>query len=574
MNNYKFIICVISPLLLTQICFAQVPAAQQASGQESLRQLQERDKKLREKIEQPPQKETETPEQPILPSEENVPPVSEKVMINKITVSGNTLLPQSEIDKIIKPFEGKEMTLRDMQKVADLVTDAYRKKGFITTRAILHPQKVINNTLEITVVQGLMGNLELRGNRYFKKQSFIKRISLKKGDPFNYNILRNDLRTINQYPDRNVKTIITPGKEPGQTDVVLDVKDHLPIHMGFSYDNFGSRYIGKNRYLATATDYNFLGFDDVLTFQYQTAEMDAYRLTSLRYLVPVSKNTEAGFYGAQNQISLKEEFKDLEARGKSKLYGAFVNQILVNEENLKITGSAGFDYKDVFNFQLGVESSRDRERVVKAGFNIDYADRFNGRNIFNNETDVCIPNIMAGLKDVDPRSSRVGAGGEFIKDLFDYLRLQQLPFDSTLLFKLEAQFSSTILPATEQYQLGGIANVRGFAPGEAVGDSGQSMTSELSFPLYIIPKSIRVPYSKAKLYDALKIAGFWDWGHVKFRSTQIGEVKQRTLDSFGCGIRFNLPENFSFRIDFAWPVMGKPSDQNNEHTWLQVTKEF
>ncbi len=574
LSQQKFVAFAAFFLFLTPVVFAQtVPTAQQASGQESLRQMQERDKKLRGKIEHPRKEEAAPAEAPAVQPEENAGP-SQKALINKIIVSGNAILSRIEIAKIVGPFEGKEMDVRDMQKVADLITDAYRKKGFITTRAILLPQKVVNNTLELKVVLGLMGDLEVRGNRYFKKSLFTKRVGLKKGDLFNYNALRDDLRIINQYPDRNVKTVITPGKEPGQTDVVFDVKDRQPMRIDLAYDNFGSRYIGKNRYTATGTDYNFLGFDDALTFQYQTAEMRAYRLTSLRYQVPLSKYTDIGIYGAHNQTSLKEEFKDLNARGKSKLYGAFVNQLLVNKEDLKVTASGGFDYKDVYNFQLGVESSRDRERVAKGGFNIDYADPWNGRNIFNNETDFGIPNIMGGLRDVDPRSSRVGAGGEFVKDLVDYLRLQRLPFDSSLLIKTEAQFASTILPATEQYQLGGIANVRGFAPGEAVGDSGQSVTSELSFPLYGVPKSVSVPFSRARLYDALRLAAFYDWGHVTLRNPQAGELKQRSIDSLGWGVRFNLPENFSFRIDFAWPVKGRPSDQHNEHTWIQITKEF
>jgi len=567
-------VAVLSLFFITPVVFAQtVPPSQQASGQESLRQMQERDKKLREKVERPRKEEAAPAQEPVVPSEEAGP--SEKALINKIIVYGNTILPQAEIFKITKPFEGKELTVRDMQKVADLVTDAYRKKGFITTRAILPPQKVENNTLELKVVEGLMGDLEVRGNRYFKKSLFTKRVALKKGQVFNYNSLRDDLRIINQYPDRNVKTVITPGKEPGQTDVVFDVKDRLPIHIGLSYDNYGSKYIEKNRYLATATDNNLLGFDDVLTFQYQTAEARAYRLLSLRYLVPVTKYTQVGIYGAHNQTTLKEEFKDLQARGKAKLYGAFVNQVLVNKEDLKITANGGFDYKDVYNFQLGVESSRDRLRIFKAGFNIDYADPWYGRNIFSNETDFGVPNIMGGLKAVDTRSSRLGAGGKFTKDLVDYLRLQRLPFDSTLFIKAEAQFASTTLPATEQYQLGGIVNVRGFGPGEAIGDSGQSLTGELSFPLYILPKSIKVPYYKTRLYDAIRIAGFFDWGHVAFRSAQPGEAKQRTLDSAGWGVRLNLPENFSVRLDFAWGIKGRPLvDEHHQHTWLQVSKEF
>ena len=564
--------------LIPLFCFsprafaATPPTSQQASGQTASSEQQERERKLREKIEKP------------LPKVENAPIVqpqqppaagNQKTLIKKIIVGGNTLLPQSEIDSIIKPFEGKELAVADMQKAADLITDAFRKKGFITTRAIIPPQKVLNYTLELKVIVGLMGNLDIRGNHYFKKKLFTERVTLKKGEPFNYYKLRSDLFNINQYPDRNVKAIITPGQEPGETDVLLDVKDHLPIHVSFSFDNFGSKYLGKNRFTGIATDNNLLGFDDILTFQYQISqEHSAYKLESFRYLAPVTNNTQVGIYSTRNQIELQGQFKDTKARGKSAIYGAFINQTLVNDPDLKIVANLGFDYKDIFNFLLGVESSRDIERVAKTSFNVDYTDSFYGRNIVNDDLEVGIPDMWGGNRSVDTRSSVLGSGGKFIKDIFDYLRLQTLPFDSTLLIKGEAQFASRTLDATEQYQLGGIANIRGFAPGEAVGDNGQSATAELGLPVYGIPKNLQVPFSSAKLYDALRLAAFYDWGRVTVRVPQSGQFKDRVLDSYGCGIRLTLPENFFFRVDFAWPVTGKPSDGRNEHTWVQVTKQF
>ncbi len=97
-----------------------------------------------------------------------------------------------------------------------------------------------------------------------------------------------------------------------------------------------------------------MGFDDILTFQYQRLKRDAYRLESFRYLVPVTNNTQVGFYSTRNQIQLQEQFKDTMARGKSDIYGGFVNQTLDNDPDLKIVADLGFDYKDVYNFLLGV----------------------------------------------------------------------------------------------------------------------------------------------------------------------------------------------------------------------------
>ena len=577
MHMKKIIIFYLSICLLnflSNVAVAQVPSAQQASGQEGLRQLEEKNKKLQEKLNQKKQEPIQEVLQPTAPTSNKVLE-SEKIEITRIDFKGNKTIADEDIRKITSPFEGKKLSFADMQKIVDLITDAYRSKGFITSRAILVPQNLKDQILQIQIIEGLMGDLQVKNNHYFKKSLFIKRFSLKKGEIFNYNQVRDDLNLINQYPDRNVKTIITPGQNPGETDVVLEIKDRLPVHVGFAYDNFGSRYIGKNRLTGTLTDNNLLGFDDILSLQYQGTDAARYQLNLLRYLFPVTKMSDLGVYAAKNKVQIGKEFESINARGKSILYGIFLNNNIYNNNNLKVQFNLGMDYKDVFNFQSGAETSRDRIRIAKLAWNVDYMDPFLGRNILNNEVHFGIPNIMSGLDDVDSRSSRIGAGGEFTKDILDYLRLQNLPLEASLLIKFQAQFSSTILPATEQYQLGGISNVRGFASGEAVGDSGESFTSELSLPFYFIPRSLKVPYySKATFYEALKGAVFYDWGHAKLRNAQSGESKERILDDLGVGIRFTLPENCFLRLDFAWPVTGRPSDGHNEHTWLQITKEF
>ena len=71
----------------------QVPAAQQASGQESLRQLQENDKKLREKIQQNPKAAVETVNE-VKTEQANEAPDAEKILLKTIYVAGNTVLSQ------------------------------------------------------------------------------------------------------------------------------------------------------------------------------------------------------------------------------------------------------------------------------------------------------------------------------------------------------------------------------------------------------------------------------------------------------------------------------------------------
>ncbi|MBF0485085.1 MAG: ShlB/FhaC/HecB family hemolysin secretion/activation protein [Candidatus Omnitrophica bacterium] len=501
-------------------------------------------------------------------------PASEKAMITKIEVTGIKLLSLRKIKAITFPYENRVLTIREIQDVTNRITDAYRQEGYITSRAFLPPQKIENGILKIEVAEGMMGKVNVQGNKFYCTSLFNRRIELKEGRPFNYTTLRQNLGIINQYPDHKVTTVLTPGQVPGTTDVLLNVKDQLPIHAGLAYDNYGSRYLRKNRYTGTLTDNNLLGFDDMLTLTYQRAEgHGTYYLDSLRYLFPLTNKTQIGFYAGHSQLRLGKEFKDLDARGKSRFYSLFLTQDLFSDDTTDLSASIGFDYKDVFNFQNGNETSRDRERVAHAGLKLDKSDSL-GRTIVNNEVDDGIPNTWGALKAKDSRSSVTGSGGQFTKDVLDVVRLQKLPLDSALLLKGQAQFAARTLTATEQFQIGGISNVRAYPIGEVVGDNGQSCTAELSFPIYGIPKNIQAaPHSKGKLYDDLKLAVFYDWANASLRNPD-GAKKNKSLSGAGWGLRYDLPENFSIRFDMAWALDNTPSDGKNVHSWIRVSKDF
>ena len=533
----------------------------------------DKDKALREKIEKE-RKKPEIVDKTIPPKAPAIP--QEKALIKEITVTGATLISDKEVNDIIQPYIGKELTVAEMQKIADLITDAYRQKGYVTSRAYLPPQQIERQILEIRIVEGITGNVEIKGNRYFKKKLYRNKIALKNGEPFDYEALRKGMSKINQLPDRHAKAVLAPGKEAGTTDVILEVEDRLPFHVKLDFDNYGSRYVNQFRARTTITHNNLLGLDDVFNFQYQISESENYKLMILRYILPLTQSLKLGMFAADSDIDLRYEFEDedLNARGKSRLYSIYLTQSLINLENFLTSLTVGFDYKDTFNFQQGVETSRDRMRVAKASLDVDLTDAW-GRTMVGNEISYGIGDVMGGLQDRDAlHASRNGAGGKFLKNNLYLLRLQRLPFNSTMLWKNQAQFTPYILTATEQFQTGGIVNVRGYPNAEAVGDRGYSMVWELSMPPYFISKNLKFPFSKAKVYDALRIVTFYDWSNTRLIRPTATEEKSTTLRGAGCGVRINLPEDFAFRVEVAWPLDRTPSDGDNVRTWGEITKSF
>lgn len=560
------ILLVISGLILS---IGMVFAAEVEKIDKTNRQIQE-EERLRQKIEKKPKPveiEEKLPELPALAES------AQKVWVKKITVSGITAVAQKEVNAIIAKYENQELTLTDMNKVAGLITDIYRQKGYITSRAYLPPQNITEGLLEIKIVEGVVGDIEIKGNRYFKSALLRNKIALEKGEIFNYDILKRGVSKINESPDRYAKTVIAPGKEAGTTDTILEVKDHLPLHAQLDWNNYASRYINKDRYTCQLSHNNLLGLDDKLIFQYQLSEASRYYLRSMRYILPLPKDLDLDFFVMSSRVKLGEEYEDSDVRGKTKFYSLTVNRPMLDRENLDIKLSLGFDYKDTTNYQLQTVSSHDRLRVLRTGLDIDMIDSY-GRSIVSNELDLGLSDLMGGLKKQDSNASRSGSGGKFVKDTISFVRLHNMPKNSQLLWRTQLQLSPYILTSMEQFQIGGISNCRGYPPAEVVGDRGYSTSFEWSFPLYGLDRQIKVPFSSAKLYDALRISFFYDWANARLRRPVNDEQKERTLRSIGWGMRFSLPEDFSLRLDFGWPLDNTPSDSDHLHTWVRATKTF
>lgn len=582
MKKYKATLFLLIILFLFPcLAFSQTPPASQAAAgivhqQERIKELQERikeERKLKEKIETEAVEPEEVAPEEIFPEE-----VERQILIEKIIVEGVTLIPGEEIQKITAQFEGRELFLRDMQKVADLITDEYRKRNYLTSRAFIPPQTIEKATLLIRATEGKVGAVRIKGNRYFKTRSLERILNFKKveeGEFFDYSALQKSLAFINEHPDRFARAILVPGKEPGTTDIIIEVEDRLPIHIGFEYDNFGSRFIERNRVSIVFEHNNLSGFDDKLHFRVQQAEYSFLRLMQLHYSFPVNPNIRVGGSFLRSRQELGREFKYLESVGKTTKVSLFLSEALIRERDLDLRLNLGFDYTSIRNYLWGIEDSRDETRVLRIGLDVDFTDP-QARNILTLETNIGIPRLWGGLDSVDPASSRLGAGGKFVKLTGNFFRLQPGPFSSSILWKNSFQFSEYTLVASEQFQIGGPASVRGYPPAEYSGDKGWFSSLEWSLPLYFLPRTTTLPlFENINLYDSLRVVLFYDWATTHLNKVLAGEKERRTLKGYGFGLRFNPTDKFSFRAKVGFPHGGpEPSDNEPYQIWAELRWGF
>ncbi len=496
-----------------------------------------------------------------------------RVLIRSINIEGVTRLSKEEITQITSFYEGRELSFTQMQEAADRITDAYRQKGYVTSRAFIPPQTIKDGVLTIKVVEGRLGRIEIRGNTHFRSDLLKKKIRLRPEGYFDYSALQRSLVYINEHPDRTARAVLVPGEQAGTTDIIIEVEDRLPMHVQLLYDNYGSRYIGTQRYAVMLEHNNVTGHDDRFVAKLQYSDGALLELQQGQYTYPLNPTTNVGGYFLLSELELGEEFASLQARGKARIYGIFLNKAVLETQNLDVRWNFGFDYKSIRNYLSGSRTSRDELRVFKTGFDFNYLDRW-GRNILTAEANVGVPDLIGAGLSKDPNASRSGAGSKFVKWLFNYYRLQPLFWDTNLLWRNSAQYSTYTLAASEQFQIGGPYSVRGYPPAEFSGDKGYFTSAEWSLPVYVIPKAARVPGTGTRWRDALRFVTFYDWGFVHLKKPSAGERENQTLKACGFGLNFDIPDRLRVRLEFGYPLGRKPSDDEQWHPWIEAAVRF
>jgi hemolysin activation/secretion protein len=487
----------------------------------------------------------------VVPAEEALPREDVPFLIETIKVTGSTAVSSEEIQKITAPYQNKELKLSDAKLIAEEITRLYRSKGFITCRAYIPPQNLSSKVLEIRILEGKLGKVKVRGNQFFKKGNITRFISSAKEKVLLYSDLKKQVAKMNLHPDREVKAVIVPGKAFGTSDLLLDVKDRHPLHIGAEINNFGTEATGRERYSVSVRHTNLFGYDDILVARAQFGE--EVFAAGVQYAFPIGPwDTQVGASFNYTDVNIGEDFEALDIAGEAYSYSVFFNQPIYDGQRLDLTWTGSFESKTIDNSILGVDSSRDELRMLHTGLNIDHIDPW-GRTFIVNDFTFGLPWLGASEKH-DPRLSRADAGATFFKYNGSINRIHPV-YDSTyFLFKGNAQFTPDRLVSAEQFDIGGVYSVRGYPQSDYLGDYGIGGSVELRVPFYFIPRSAKVPWTDVPLWNRLSFVGFLDAAHAGLKSPAVGESKTRNYMGIGGGVRFDLPRNLVGRFEWGEPI--------------------
>lgn len=481
------------------------------------------------------------------------------------------------------------MTVGQMQQVANAVTEYYRSAGYVLAQAYIPAQEVEDGVVRIAVLEGTLGNVLVEGNEKYSSDVLVSPFEELIDAPVTADGVESAILTASDYPGLSVFGVFRPGREVGTTDLVLRVQDERPWDLSVRVDNHGTRFTGRNRGIVQGSLNNPTGAGDRLTGSVIRQVTPANsNFGEIRYERPVlAPGLLAGGSYSRNPFSVGAELRANQITGESTNVELYMDRSLIRSRATNVFGRAGWRRtsevtsiaktevgEDHLSYLFGelrydaIDSESKGINAATAGFAYGLGDQFGG-----NDADTAANQV------VPPR--RRGQSGKFASNDFlkleaSFTRFQKITDTLSFLARFEGQFTNHLLTSTNQYSIGGPANVRAFNVSEFLVDRALYASMEWSLDA---PFFADAQFREGLTWgQVLKVSFFADWAWGQLNDPTPTDIANLNVGGIGAGVSFNIPGQVLGRLQYARPVgervPGNPGDRESHKWWLDLTYQF
>ena len=478
-----------------------------------------------------------------------------KFRLNDIILLNTKKIPQRDLRKLYAHELHKVITLQDLLNIVESITNYYRSHGYISSQAVLIPQRTKNGVVTIKIIEGAIANVNITGCPG-KAEPLIRAYACKirQQQPLNIAQMEKYLLLANEIPSTQVQGVITPTKnEPGASDITM-VTNHRLMNGYLSYDDYGTRYIGPQQVTGN------LGFNSLLlpgdSAQFTLAKTARGReLTFGDAHYGLALNAEGDRFLVGGTVTKTHpEFiltaSDIDGLNKN-YYTAFTLPA-IRENNQNLTYYLGLNYNWTRVTSFDTKLYRDSLTSLGLGLLYNLSDKWNGSNSIYGDIRQGLPLLgyTTNSSRASAQTSRPGGKAIYTKLEFNVNRLQLLKHHFSLFGLLKGQYSFEPLLTAEQYAYGGSLLGRGYDVAELLGDKGLGGSIELRYDWGL----------SVRFLSAVQFYGFYEVGKVwnDFTTSTLPVNTSLPLSisaaSTGGGIRFFFTKNLSGNLWLAKPL--------------------
>jgi len=494
---------------------------------------------------------------------------SKPFFVRTIVVAGNEQLPDSDLMHIISDYQNKELTLSDLQLLCYDITQQYRQRGYLFSRAVVPQQTIKDGALELQIIEARLGEVSI-DNQSQANTQFLNRIlsQAPTGEAIEEKSLNRAMLLLQDVPGITVKTAIRAGQSLGQSNLRVAVTEQAPKH-SLSIHNYGSRYTHRLRLNGSLNFANLLGQGDLLA---------AYLSTSGKPMVQASINYELGVGDNSNQLGLHfdyldyalgENLKDLNAEGQAGTLAVYWRYHWLRNLGSNIFSEVQLQ-RQALDDQLNngafvTKRNVDTLTLSLTGDIRDYGfdDSISSLRLSLTAGELKFSNLEAEIRD---RLSADSQGG-FSRINLNMQHRQALSPQLEILLRVSAQIAQDNLDSSQKLGNTGPYAVRGYDVGGVSSDSGVLLSTELQYRLN------DTDYGRFALYSFVDVARAQINQH---RWAQVSGANHISLASAGIGLRWQH-QSWNSQLFAAAPIGNQPealAQSKSGLLWFQIGRVF
>lgn len=400
--------------------------------------------------------------------------------VKQIVIEGNTQIDTGTLHDLVRTDEGKSLTLKQLQKDAQRVTEFYRKQGYPLSRAIIPAQTLDSGQVKILVIEATYGSFFLNNTSHASNSSINSLLSpLISGDPIADSSLDRALLLLSDMPGIIPAASMSPGSHTGSSDLTVNVLPGPRTSGSLTVNNYGNNFTGNGQFGANLMVNELLGIGDQLSANGLTTGPGMnYARLGYEFLANGS-GTRVGASVSNLQYMLSDSMSALQGQGTASVTSAWARQPFIRSQTVNLYGQAEFDYKRLSDQTITTLTNRHLDNGVlslngdemdgwlSGGVGLMNASWTGGRVNFDN-TQALSVDAHGGL-----------TAGTFGKWTGNMNRLQNLGGERAQLYlSLSGQWAQKNLDPIEKLVVGGPYSVRGYDMGVMAADSGVLGTVE------------------------------------------------------------------------------------------------
>ena len=456
------------------------------------------------------------------------------------------------LQEITARYEDRDLSLKDLQELADRLTQALIAQGYFLSRAEIPGSNLAGDTLTIRISEGYLSAIRFADTGNEQLRSVFREVMAER--PATYESYQRALLQINAIPGyqiREYRQVRDPAVPDGYI-AELDIRT-TKAALTANLSNRGQRNGEEVKAYLGLSLHSVLRKGDVLRTGFITKPQatDEFRYYSVRYDAPFrNQDTRVFVESSYSETRPITALADRNLAGETFRAGAGIRKTLIRELHRRLWVEARFD---VVNAREEEDLSRlynDRLRVVRALAGLTHVtpkravtsvvvEASQGLDAFNATGATGAGNSRP---DANARFTKVVAEVHHHRPLSKYIFLNAGGI---------AQASDSPLLFSEEFSLGGGTYGRGYDFGEILGDNGVAGFVELGYGR-----------KGDGILDKWEAYGFIDSGAVWNEAAGLS-IDGDFLSSAGLGLRLDLLKNFRVAYEAAYPMSDAPFTQED-----------